>query len=201
VADGRAALRRHGAATPVAIIGMRFLDEDRLLTLDNAGRLEIRDVGSGQLASTALVPGAGSTMAMDPGTRRIAVGGHQGSLHVLSLPGLSTAAHREEAMPSRVSAMTLRNDGRLLVAGTETGDLVLFDADTLGTRLAFPRLTGQVNNLNFDPSGRLLAVASVEQDVSIWDVERLLAGLESLGPGAGVLWGGAQSVRGRWSRV
>jgi WD40 repeat protein len=63
-------------------------------------------------------------------------------------------------------------DGGLLGAGTESGKVVLLNADN-GEQVGQPMevATARIDPISFSPDGRLLAASSEDQTATLWDLE------------------------------
>jgi WD40 repeat protein len=86
---------------------------------------------------------------------------------------------RLAAHGSRVCAVALSPDGRVLASGDANGDVKLWDVES-GTELA--SLYGHTNmvfSLDFDPTGDLLASGAADASVRLWNLrhfDRHMAG-------------------------
>jgi WD40 repeat protein len=105
--------------------------------------------------------------------------------------------HRARSRNSRgfIWSLALSPDGKTLAAGTNRGELLLVDPETLRERHRFE--TGQTfgfSALAFSPDGKLLA--SGGDRIQLWDVKRKKELRELKGPGVGMHVSGVAFVNG-----
>jgi serine/threonine protein kinase/WD40 repeat protein len=136
---------------------------------------------SGKLERKVDLPGGGIRMLVaDRARGRLVVGFQSGAIGSLSLPDLTPGARLEKAHAGSVDCLALSPDGRLLATGSRHR-VVLRDARSFETLLAFPLWAGTLRDMTFDSRGRRLAIVGTDSDVDLWDLGALRHGLKAVG--------------------
>jgi WD40 repeat protein len=135
-------------------------------------RVQVQDLATGTVLYTHDVENGYGGLYFSPDGRALAALG-------CCQPGSSIevwdARSGKELFTPRVeghaTAIAFSPDGRLLGAGTEDGQVVLWDAHD-GSQLGSPIqvATGVVTPISFSPDGRLLAVGGGDQRTTLWDL-------------------------------
>ncbi len=97
------------------------------------------------------------------------VGDREGVVHEVPLVA-SRAARRSPPLGSAVSALVASADGRRVVAGLWSGDVVLLDGATLRPTSRLREHTGVVSAVAVDAARSRIASASIDGRVVVWDV-------------------------------
>jgi WD40 repeat protein/cytochrome c-type biogenesis protein CcmH/NrfG len=160
---------------------LAFLDQGRrLLTGTKDGRVVILDVEGGQVVRAARMPAPLRQVAPSPRGDRAAVLTGDGTLRLLSLPGLQETASVPKAHPAG-DLLAISPDGLLLASGGLGRDVHLWDARTLRKLYSLPPQNSTLHNLAFDPKGNYLAMAGAESLVTLVNVGLLRAQLAAVG--------------------
>lgn len=108
------------------------------------------------------------------------------------------------ALRAAVTAATLSQDGRALVAASDDGSVQLFNIKAAGHKYVRPdgiaasaHAGGEVTSIAFAPDGQRFATRGTDDCVAIWDVRRfggraaplaVVSGVSTVNPTAGVTW-------------
>jgi serine/threonine protein kinase/WD40 repeat protein len=158
-----------------------FLDRPRSLVTHGKDAVLLFDLESRKLERKVELAGGGiRKLAADRACSRLVVGLHGGAICGLSLPDLTPGPRLENAHDGSVECLALSPDGRLLATASDH-QVVLRDAMSFETLLAFPSWAGTVRDPTFDSEGRRLAVVGTDSDVDLWDLTALHDGLTALG--------------------
>jgi tetratricopeptide (TPR) repeat protein len=122
-----------------------------------------------------------SQLAVAPGEGFAVVGGVRGDLLTLDLRSLTTAREQAKAHVGEIRGVALSRDGSLLATGGDDRRVVVRDPQTLEERFSFPPLDGTVYRLAFSPDGGRLAIAGIEQRLTLWDLDGLQTQLATIG--------------------
>jgi WD40 repeat protein len=172
-------LQRFG--TGGAMEAIVYLDRTRRLVAHGKDAVFLFDPESGKLERKVEFAGGGvRTLTADRAGSRLVVGFRSGAIGILSLPDLTPGPRLEKAHAAGIECLALSPDGRLLASGADH-QVVLRDATSLETLLAFPVWAGTVRDLTFDATGRRLAVVGTDSDVDLWNLAELRDGLTALG--------------------
>jgi WD40 repeat protein/tRNA A-37 threonylcarbamoyl transferase component Bud32/Flp pilus assembly protein TadD len=175
---------------------LAFLDQGRrLLTGAKGGRVVILDVDGGQVVREARMPAPVRQVVSSPRGDRAAVLTGDGTLRLLSLPGLEETASAPKAHPGGLF-LALSPDGLLLASGGVDRRIHLWDARTLRKLYSLPPQNSFLHNLAFDPEGQYLAAAGAEYLVTLVNVGLLRAELAAVGLDLEGLPQGAPPVAG-----
>jgi WD40 repeat protein len=157
----------------------------------NAGRQLFVGLETGEVSLFDLEPsGPARRIHLPDGCRRLVVdirrnravvGGSTGAVTALSLPDLGVALRLAKGHDGPIASLAVTRDGRLLATSGMDRRVVLRDAETFRALLTFPAWTGVVRELAFDVSGRWLALAGADSDVSLWDLRMVHDELAALG--------------------
>ena len=137
-------------------------------------RVEVRDVASNRVLYSRMITidrGRGG-LFFSPDGRRLAVPGccRPGS-PIEVWDARSGERELSVAVDGYAATVAFSPDGRLLAAGTNSGKVLLLDAQD-GERLGPPIEVGkdEIDPVSFSPDGRLLAASSGDQTATVWDV-------------------------------
>ena len=166
--------------TPVRSV--LFLDRGaRLLVGWRGGLVAVYDLKSTAPFRSRQLEGGMSQLAVAPGDGFAVVGGARGDLLRLDLPSLDTAGEQAKAHVGEVRGVALSRGGSLLATGGDDHRVVVRDPRTLEERFSFPSLDGTVYRLAFSPDGGRLAIAGIEQRLTLWDLDGLRTQLAKIG--------------------
>jgi WD40 repeat protein len=127
------------------------------------------------------LPDGCKRLVLDSRRSRVVIGDLAGGLVALSLPDLTVVRRRAKEHSGAIASLSLGADGRLLATSGMDLRVVLRDAATFEPLLAFPAWVGVVRDLAFDPSGRWLAFAGADSDLSLWDLNAVRDELAGMG--------------------
>jgi WD40 repeat protein len=127
------------------------------------------------------VPGQIAAFAVSRDGRRALAATADGRLRAFSLPDLAPGRTVQDGQTSALRCVTWSADGSLVATGGDTRTLVLRDGRTLVPLLVFPPQNGVIRHVAFDDTGRWLATGGVEEQVTLWDLRRVRAGLARVG--------------------
>ena len=153
----------------------------RFLALSSGGRLVVGDLAEGGDVREALSNADPSRLAVAPGEDLAVVGGADGSLRVVEIPGLSPRAVAEEAHPGGVGATAISPDGQFLASAGHDRRVVLRELRSLRPLFEFSMPTEQVLDLAFDRDGARLAACGASEPVIIWDLAAIRREMGRLG--------------------
>src|SRR5262249_16913685 len=153
-----------------AVHSVIYLDRPRSLVTHGKDAVLLFNLESGKLERKVDLAGGGiARLTADRERSRLVVGFQSGALGSLSLPDLSPRPRLEHAHGGSVDCLALSPDGRLLATGGADHRVVLRDAKSLETLLAFPLWAGELRDLTFDSKGRRLAIVGTDSEVDLWD--------------------------------
>ena len=197
------ALAGHGAA----VTALAFVGPDRLASAGADGAVRLRGLGDPERAVELAAggPHRPTALAADPRGRRLALGSAGGGVLVWELGGGDRGggpgAPRALARGADVRAVALDAKGGRLAAGTGAGRILLWQlgdrGEGTGDRPA--ELAGHaapVTALAFAAGRDLLASASLDRSVRLWDPERPAREPIALADHGGWVWAVAVSPDG-----
>jgi serine/threonine protein kinase/WD40 repeat protein len=168
-------------ATGSSVYSILFLDRPRRLVTHGKEAVFLFNVESGERERKVdLAGGSIRMLAADRARSRLVVGFQSGAIAGLSLPDLKAGPRLDRAHDSKVRCLALSPDGRLLASGSNH-DVVLRDARSFETLLAFPLWPGTLRDMTFDFRGRRLAIVGTGSEVDLWDLAALREGLAEVG--------------------
>ena len=173
-------LRRETIGSGSAV-SIAFLGDGRHLVGSVTGQVALVDLEGKEPTRRVGLPHGWGRFVVDAGRSHLIVGGADGALCAMSLPGLSLGQERPKTHDGSVWSLALSPDGRILATGGEDRRVVLHDPETFEPWLTFPEWTGVVKELAFDHSGSTLAFVGADSDVAVWDLKRVHDDLSALG--------------------
>ncbi len=141
----------------------------RLLHAAGNGKLIVRHLPANEVIREVPLAGGATTLNSSPDESRLAVGGFDGNIHILSLPDLELKHTIEKAHEGRINRVVFSPDGRLLVSGGFDRKVIFWDGRTYQRLFTLPQ-TSPVYNLAFDRDGLRLAIAGVEELITVWNL-------------------------------
>ena len=159
-----------------------FLDRGaRLLVGSRGGLVAVYDLKSTAPIRSRHLEGGAGQLAVAPGEGFAVVGGTRGDLRTLDLRSLNTVREQAKAHVGEIRGVALSRDGSLLATGGDDRRVVVRDPRTLEEWFSFPSLDGTVYRLAFSPDGGRLAIAGIEQRLTLWELDGLRARLATIG--------------------
>jgi hypothetical protein len=157
----------------------------KVVTAHGDGRLRIRDAVTGSLVRETTIAGRPTALAAGHDSSECVVGTAEGKLFVMSLPSLDlrelVAGSRSiDPHATEISAVAVSPDGRWLAA-VRHRQVSVWDLKTNEFLLDLPPQDAPIFNLGFDPSGKKLVVTGREENVTVWDWQRMLDELGKFG--------------------
>ncbi len=135
-------------------------------------RVQVRDIASGQILYTRVVPHGKGGLYFSPGGRELAaLGCCESGSSIEVWDAHSGVELFSPHVDGHATSIAFSPDGRLLGAGTEDGKAVLWNAAS-GMQLGSPLqvANGAIDPISFSPDGRLLAASSLDQTATLWDL-------------------------------
>jgi WD40 repeat protein len=169
-----------------AVVGVMWLENGaNLLTAHADGTLRIRNVTTGSPVRETTIGGRPTVLAPGRDSSECVIGTAEGNLFVVTLPSfalreLVTEKKSIEPEATAVSAIALSPDGRHLAAARQR-QVSIWDLATGEMLLDLPPQDAPIYNLGFDPSGAKLVVTGREEQVTLWDWQRMLDELAKMG--------------------
>jgi WD40 repeat protein len=134
-----------------SITGLAWLDESRLISADDSGRLLISDVARGTVLNEVRLDGV-SALALAP-DRTWLVLNDAAAMHKLLLPGLQSEARRSLQAPGL--AIAINHAGDRIAVSDSTGTVQLLDT-ALVPIVVLPRPSRDAYDLAFSPDDKVL---------------------------------------------
>ncbi|MDX2190603.1 MAG: hypothetical protein SFY32_12135 [Bacteroidota bacterium] len=138
---------------------------------DSVGNsLLIRDVETGKYSVLARPKSKVKTIAISP-DKKIYTGDDNGQVYVYNAS--NSGEERQLAIKNmhKIQAVALSPDGKFLSVGDELGNVKLFENEKLIANLSGHR--ARINDIKFDPKNEVIATASFDGTVRIWDIAHL----------------------------
>lgn len=175
----RGALAGHSAE----VLDVAFNPADTLLaSVGRDGRIRLWDGMTGAARGSAPAhEGGATTVLFTPDGNYLITAGVDGAIRVWDVAAGEARARFDSGL-SEVQSLAVSPDAALLAAGGTGGDIELWDISALGNPLVGDLSAGQkplgmlaghsgtVNSLAFSPSGAILASASSDATVRLWDM-------------------------------
>jgi WD40 repeat protein/class 3 adenylate cyclase len=135
-------------------------------------RVEVQDLASGNVLFRDTVHNGKGGLEFSPDSRALAaLGCCEPDSTIEVWAARSGAELFSPHVDGHATSIAFSPDGRLLGAGTEDGQVVLWDArngEPLGASIQVA--TGAIDPISFSPDGRLFAASSIDQTTRLWDV-------------------------------
>ena len=142
-------------------------DEKYMASVDLDGVIKFWEVSTGRLYQTFSHASAGSVV-ISSDNRYVISASLDHSLKVWDAES-GQLFKTLEKHPGALSCMGLSPDGKKLVSGDQSGNVVLWDMKTLQPLFMFKTGGGMINDIKFSNNGKWFAVA-VWQDIYLWDL-------------------------------
>jgi WD40 repeat protein len=173
---------QRGKASTGAIREVLFLNHGaQLLIGKSEGRIEVRDLASGKTVREVEVPGGLSSLAAAADGSCLVAGGGDGTLRLLTLPGLEEKA-RLTAGPGPIQALAYSPDGRLVACSSADRQVTLWDARSQQRLFTLPQ-NSPVHQLSFDAASQRLAICGAAELVTLWNFAQVQPELDAVGLG------------------
>jgi len=147
-----------------SIRGLAWLDNERLLSADQSGRVLIREVAGGRVIHTLQLD-AVEALALAPGHEWALVGGGR-QVHRLALPSLQIVATRR--IEGKVLSVAIAQSGQQVALSTRAGRVWLLDT-ALEPVTELERPSRAAQDLHFSPDGRTLLAGGWFR-LLVWDL-------------------------------
>jgi WD40 repeat protein len=154
----------------------------QLLVAEIGGVLRTLDAASGHTLRQKTLPRGLPRFAVDRGRRHVAASDLSGQVRILTIPDLEVVGSLEPPGEARWTPVGFSDDGRWLATGADR-QVTIYSARTFRKVHRFPTQTGVVVEAAFEPGGHRLAVAGVEELITVWDVSRVETALAEVGLG------------------
>ena len=125
--------------------------------------------GSVAAASASSSPSSAAASSVAPGSDRVILGHHNGSLEIVSIPALVKLASIP-AHGSTVFCMDVSPNGKLLATGAADSMVHLWELVDLVPLRSFMRMDDSIRALSFNADGSLLAYGGKDLRIEIADV-------------------------------
>ena len=173
-------LRRESEATDL-VRAVAFTDDGRQVVTGTHSGLIVYDLAGNAPPRVIPIPQGGRHFVIDRTRNDVVVAGADGALTRVSLRTLAAGERFENAHDGAIEAIAISRDGRMLATGGRTdGQVLLRDAQSFVPLFALPPRTGIVKVLEFDSSGRWLAMAGAASDITLWDLDLVHAELAAI---------------------
>ena len=151
-----------------------YLQDENLIFSGGAGRtLLIYDfIADMTIGSVPYLAGDITAVAVQLDAVNCAVGLSQGGVSIVSIDDLSILLELSDAK-SKVTKLCYSPDGKYLVAGTDSGNIILWDAKSYEFKNSFT-LSGSICAISFDPKMRWLVATSIDSSIAFYDLKRML---------------------------
>lgn len=154
-----------------ALNGIVFIPGTRTIaTADQAGRIAILDLSSGDLIRSAESYHMLSALAVDRDGKRLASGSSDSSVEVWNVSSLERCSRfpNDEGGIGGIAFSPI-NDHLAISYVNRT--VKLWDLQSQREHLCLVGHRGSVNGIAFSPEGRFLATASADETVKVWEVD------------------------------
>lgn len=131
--------------------------------IDKAGTVTVLTQGHGE--------GEVWGLATHPSAHQYATVSDDGFLRIWDASNLRMA--RSRSLPSPARAVGYSRDGNLVLVGLKTGALHLYDTATLEEKAKIQHRKEEISDIKFAPDGKLVAAASHDNFVDIYEISGL----------------------------
>jgi len=175
--DARTKKLLHGwQGHDATVTGLAFSPDGELLASSSLSfdfGVRLWNARNGTLITTLDWPGAGArAIAFDRSGRFLAAAGNAGVVCVWKMPERSKAWASVTHQQDRIHSVAFSPDGNQLATGGDDSVLRIWEAAS-GLKVAETRLASELFSIAYDPSGRLIAVATEEGEISLLDPKTL----------------------------
>jgi uncharacterized caspase-like protein len=172
------AISRSLAIHSQRINALIFQDEGWIFSAGIERTVAITDaINASAIGSVSSFEDEITTLAIQPDAQNCAVGLVQGRIDIITLGSLSVTSTLNDAQ-GRISALCYSADGKFLAAGTSSGNVFLWDAQSGVLQKKFEQKAG-VASVVFDPKTRWLISTSTDGIVNFYDLA-LLSNLKTV---------------------
>jgi WD40 repeat protein len=173
----RVAQQAGGSNGPAPSLAVKFSSDSRLFACCRQdGTISIYDLGTGKELDRVSAGRRLDQMALNPANTLVACS--DGKDSKLEIRGVDSSGDvLTLACPSNVRAIAWSPDGKRLATGCSDFNIYIWDALTGRRRATLGGATGRITSLVFNHTGDLLASASFDGTIRLWDPDhgRLLA--------------------------
>ncbi len=174
-------LRRESEGTSM-VRAVAITEGDRHVVTGTGSGLIVYDLEGNARPRVITIPQGAREFVIDYTRNDVIVAGADGALSRVSLGTLAAGERLEKAHDGAIEAIAISRDGRMLATGGRTdGQVFLRDAQSLDLLFALPPRAGIVKDLEFDASGRWLAMAGAAADITLWDLNLVHEELAAIG--------------------
>lgn len=164
-----------------AIRGLKWIDQNQILSMSESGQLKIWDVATSKLIQQRLVEKITASAFMDENkqgptnlrsevdehnAQTVLIGHADGLVQRIRVPELNTVA--QWRAPRHIYALAIKPDSGEIAAATRAGEVYLFKPD-LTRPVVLAQNVGRVYELRFNPKSQELAAATWFHLV-VWDL-------------------------------
>jgi WD40 repeat protein len=148
------------AGEDASVVGLGFVDDDRVAVIDAAGMTTMFDVDTrAVLWSVSVSDSSTVSLAVSPDRSLLAVGDEVGSVTVLS--GEDGRVVQQVVLDDgSLNALAFSADGLVLTGGSSSGQLVSWSTASWSTEGPSYAFDAELWSMSYDPSGSLLAVGT-----------------------------------------
>lgn len=138
-----------------------------IATQSRTGRVLLWDARSGGLLSTLQGFGASgiNSLSFSPNGAFLSVG----SARIVNVIDTQSSKIRHRfSLKNKVDSIAFSKDNQFLAAGTEQGEIIVWDLATYKERFSIQTSSGSIRSLAFHPDGKSIAAGFLNHSVTLW---------------------------------